>query len=105
LSAADETQLYDLMASSGYEVVLEFGDVMPGAKDETTPPRSAISCWAGFHSVAKSVRHFLEALDELNHLGIESVSFPENVHLTDHRGPTSRGLVGDRAYALVDSSD
>ena len=34
---------------------------------------------AAFDRVARSVRHFLEVLDELNHLGMEFVSFRENI--------------------------
>jgi len=40
--------------------------------------------------VARSVRHFLEVLDELNHLGIEFVSFRENI---DTGGPLGRAMV------------
>jgi DNA invertase Pin-like site-specific DNA recombinase len=36
------------------------------------------------------VRHFLEVLDELNHLGIEFVSFRENI---DTGGPLGRAMV------------
>ena len=38
----------------------------------------------------RSVRHFLEVLDELNHLGIEFVSFRENI---DTGGPLGRAVV------------
>jgi DNA invertase Pin-like site-specific DNA recombinase len=37
---------------------------------------------ASFDRVARNVRHFLETLDELNHLGIEFVSLRENSALT-----------------------
>ena len=40
--------------------------------------------------MARSVRHFLEILDELNHLGIEFVSFSENI---DTGGPLGRAMV------------
>jgi hypothetical protein len=36
------------------------------------------------------VRHFLEVLDELNHLGIEFVSFRENI---DTGGPLGRAMI------------
>jgi DNA invertase Pin-like site-specific DNA recombinase len=39
--------------------------------------------WA-FDRMARSVQHFLEILDELNHLQIEFVSFRENI---DTGGP------------------
>ena len=34
--------------------------------------------WA-FDRLARSVRHFLEVLDELQHLNVEFISFRENV--------------------------
>src|SRR5437870_13728787 len=40
--------------------------------------------------LARSVRHFLEVLDELNHLGIEFVSFREQL---DTGGPLGRAVV------------
>src|SRR5436853_1556036 len=45
--------------------------------------------WA-FDRMARSVRHFLEVLDELNHLNIEFVSFRENI---DTGGPRGRALI------------
>jgi len=40
--------------------------------------------------LARSVRHFLETLDELNHLGIEFVSFRESI---DTGGPLGRAVI------------
>jgi DNA invertase Pin-like site-specific DNA recombinase len=40
--------------------------------------------------IARSVRHFLEVLDERNHLGIEFVSFRENI---DTGGPLGRAII------------
>jgi DNA invertase Pin-like site-specific DNA recombinase len=45
--------------------------------------------WAS-DRIARSVRHFLEVLDELNHLEIEFVSFRENL---DTGGPLGRAVV------------
>jgi DNA invertase Pin-like site-specific DNA recombinase len=45
--------------------------------------------WA-FDRLARSVRHFLEVLDELNHLQIEFISFRENI---DTGGPLGRAMV------------
>ena len=45
--------------------------------------------WA-FDRMARSVRHFLEILDELNHLDIEFVSFRENI---DTGGPLGRAMI------------
>jgi DNA invertase Pin-like site-specific DNA recombinase len=45
---------------------------------------------AAFDRVARSTRHFLEVLDELNHLNIEFVSHRENV---DTGGPLGRAMI------------
>ena len=45
---------------------------------------------AAFDRVARNVRHFLEVLDELSHLGIEFVSLRENI---DTGGPLGRAMV------------
>jgi DNA invertase Pin-like site-specific DNA recombinase len=45
--------------------------------------------WA-FDWLARSVRHFLQLLDELDHLGVEFVSFREHV---DSSGPLGRAMV------------
>jgi DNA invertase Pin-like site-specific DNA recombinase len=45
---------------------------------------------AAFDRIARNVRHFLEVLDELNHLGVEFVSLRENI---DTAGPLGRAIV------------
>jgi DNA invertase Pin-like site-specific DNA recombinase len=40
--------------------------------------------------VARSVKHFLDVLDELNHLNIQFISFRENIDTT---GPLGRAIV------------
>jgi DNA invertase Pin-like site-specific DNA recombinase len=45
--------------------------------------------WA-FDLMARSVRHLLETLDELNRLGVEFISFRENI---DTGGPLGRAIV------------
>jgi DNA invertase Pin-like site-specific DNA recombinase len=106
VSTADqhpETQLYDLreMAKQrGYEIVHEYGDIISGAKSkrpgldqlltDARRHRFDVVLVAAFDRVARSVRHFLEVLDELNHLGIEFVSFRENI---DTGGPLGRAIV------------
>jgi len=45
--------------------------------------------WA-FDRIARSTRHFLEVLDELNHENIEFISFRENI---DTGGPLGRAIV------------
>ena len=106
MSTADqhpETQLYDLreMAKErGFEVVHEYSDVISGAKSKR-PGLDALMAdarrhkfdlvmAAAFDRIARSTRHFLEVLDELNHLGIEFVSFRENI---DTGGPLGHAIV------------
>jgi DNA invertase Pin-like site-specific DNA recombinase len=109
VSSADqhpETQLYDLREMArqrGYEIVHEYGDVICGAKSkrpgldqlmaDARRRRFDIVLVAAFDRVARSVRHFLEVLDELNHLGIEFVSFRENIDSGGPLGPLGRALV------------
>ena len=84
----------------GYEIVREYSDTISGSKpkrpgldalmaDAKKHRFDAVFVWA-FDRMARSVRHFLEVLDELNHLNIEFVSFRENV---DTGGPLGRALV------------
>src|SRR5579864_1137906 len=106
VSTADqhpETQLYDLREMAklrGYEIVSEYSDKISGAKskrpgldqllaDARRHKFDVVLVWA-FDRMARSVRHFLEILDELNHLGIEFVSFRENI---DTGGPLGRAMV------------
>ena len=79
-----ETQLYDLRALAdqrGYEIVREYRDTISGAKskrpgldemmaDARRGRFDVVVVWA-FDRMARSVRHFLEVLDDLNHLNIE----------------------------------
>jgi DNA invertase Pin-like site-specific DNA recombinase len=98
-----ETQLYDLRglaAQRGFEIVQEYVDRISGAKarrpgldqmlkDARARQFDVVLVWAG-DRIARSVRHFLEVLDELNHLGIEFVSFRENI---DTGGPLGRAII------------
>ena len=95
-----ETQLYDLRQLAqqrGYEIVEEYTDKISGAKakrpgldqlmaDARHGRFEVVVVWA-FDRLARSVRHFLEALDELNHIKVEFVSFRENI---DASGPLGR---------------
>ncbi|MGD0966106.1 MAG: recombinase family protein [Candidatus Acidiferrales bacterium] len=79
-----ETQLYDLREMAkrrGYDVVCEYSDRISGAKQKR-PGLDQLMADArrhkfdavlvrAFDRMARSVRHVLEILDELNHLGIE----------------------------------
>jgi DNA invertase Pin-like site-specific DNA recombinase len=98
-----ETQMYDLRglaAQRGFEVVHEYTDRISGAKarrpgldqllaDARRGKFQIVLCWA-FDRIARSTRHFLEVLDELNHENIEFISFRENV---DTSGPLGRAMV------------
>ncbi len=98
-----ETQLYDLRglaAQRGFQIVQEYTDRLSGAKarrpgldqmlkDARARQFDVVLVWAG-DRIARSVRHFLEVLDELNHLGIEFVSFRENI---DTGGPLGRAII------------
>ena len=106
VSTADqhpETQLLDLreMAKQrGYEIVHEYSDVISGSKAKRSGldalmadagrHRFDVVLVAAFDRVARSVRHFLEVLDELNHLGIEFVSLRESI---DTSGPLGRAMI------------
>lgn len=98
-----ETQLYDLreMAKQrGCEIVREYTDTISGAKAkrpgldqllaDARRHRFDVVLVAAFDRVARSVRHFLEVLDDLNNLGIEFVSLRENI---DTGGPLGRAVV------------
>ena len=98
-----ETQMYDLRglaAQRGFEIVHEYTDRISGAKarrpgldqllaDARRGKFQIVMCWA-FDRIARSTRHFLEVLDELNHQNIEFISFRENV---DTSGPLGRAMV------------
>jgi DNA invertase Pin-like site-specific DNA recombinase len=98
-----ETQLLDLreMAKQrGYEIVHEFTDIISGSKSrrpgldqlmaDARRHRFDIVLVAAFDRVARSVRHFLEVLDELSHLNIEFISLRENI---DTGGALGRAMV------------
>lgn len=98
-----ETQLHDLrlMAQQrGYTITHQYIDRISGTKakrpglqellsDARRAKFDVVMVWA-FDRMARSVRHFLEVLDELTHLNIEFISFRENV---DTGGPLGRALV------------
>jgi len=98
-----ETQLLDLRqmaAQRGLEIVTEYTDRISGAKarrpgldqmmaDARRGKFDVILVWAS-DRIARSVKHFLEVLDELNRIGVEYVSFRENI---DTAGPLGRAIV------------
>ena len=98
-----ETQLYDLrqmVMQRGFEIVHEYTDRISGAKarrpglDEMMREArcgrfDVVLVWAS-DRIARSVKHFLEVLDELNRLNIEFISFREQI---DTGGPLGRAVV------------
>jgi DNA invertase Pin-like site-specific DNA recombinase len=98
-----ETQLLDLRELAkqrGLEVVREYTDIISGAKSkrpgldqlmaDARRHRFDVVLVAAFDRIARNVRHFLEVLDELNHLGIQFVSLRENI---DTGGPLGRAML------------
>jgi DNA invertase Pin-like site-specific DNA recombinase len=98
-----ETQFYDLRllaAQRGYDIVHEYTDRISGAKarrpgldelmaDAGRGKFDVVLVWAS-DRIARSVRHFLEVLDELNGLNVEFVSFREQIDTGD---PLGRAIV------------
>ena len=98
-----ETQLLDLRqmaAQRGFEIVREYTDRISGAKarrpgldemmrDARRGRFDVVLVWAS-DRIARSVKHFLDVLDELNRLNIEFISFRENI---DTGGPLGRAIV------------
>jgi DNA invertase Pin-like site-specific DNA recombinase len=98
-----ETQLHDLeqmAAQRGYTVVQQYTDRISGAKarrpgldammrDARRSRFDVVLVWAS-DRIARSVKHFLEILDELNRINIEFISFREQI---DTGGPLGRAVV------------
>jgi DNA invertase Pin-like site-specific DNA recombinase len=98
-----ETQRGDLLEMArqrGYEIVCEYVDRISGAKarrpglgdlmhDARRGRFDVVLVWAS-DRIARSVKHFLEILDEFNHLNIEFISFREQI---DTGGPLGRAVV------------
>jgi DNA invertase Pin-like site-specific DNA recombinase len=98
-----ETQVYDLRemaAQRGYEIAKEYTDRISGVKarrpgldemmhDARRGRFDVVLVWA-CDRIARSTRHFLEVLDELNRFGVEFVSFRESI---DTDGPLGRAIV------------
>jgi DNA invertase Pin-like site-specific DNA recombinase len=98
-----ETQLFDLRqmaAQRGYHIVHEYTDRISGAKarrpgldelmrDARRGRFDVVLVWAS-DRIARSVKHFLDILDELNRLNVEFVSFREQI---DTGGPLGRAVV------------
>jgi DNA invertase Pin-like site-specific DNA recombinase len=98
-----QTQILDLRlmaAQRGYEVVHEYTDKISGTKakrpgldqmmaDARHGQLDVVLVWAS-DRIARSVKHFLDVLDELSRLKIEYISFRENI---DTGGPLGRAII------------
>jgi len=103
-----ETQLYqlrELAGRRGYEVVQEYTDVgVSGSKArrggldamlaDAHRRKFSIVLVAAFDRVARSVKHFLTVVDELNDLGIEFVSARENIDTSGAMGRMFVTIIG-----------
>jgi DNA invertase Pin-like site-specific DNA recombinase len=98
-----ETQLLDLRKMAklrGCAIVHEYTDIISGSRAkrpgldqllaDARRHRFDVVLVAAFDRIARNVRHFLDVLDELNHLGIEFVSKRENI---DTSGPLGRAML------------
>jgi DNA invertase Pin-like site-specific DNA recombinase len=83
-----------------YQIVEEYTDTISGAKvrrpgldqmmrDARRSRFDVVLVWAS-DRIARSVKHFLDVLDELNRLNIEFISFREQI---DTGGPLGRAVV------------
>jgi DNA invertase Pin-like site-specific DNA recombinase len=90
-------QLRELAAKRGYTIVKEYTDKMSGAKarrpgldalmDDARRSKFDLVFVAAFDRIARSTRHFLQVLDELESFGIEFASAREAI---DTSGPMGR---------------
>jgi DNA invertase Pin-like site-specific DNA recombinase len=98
-----ETQLLDLRELAkqrGLEIVREYTDVISGAKSKRPGLESLMSdarrhrfdvvLVSAFDRIARNVQHFLDVLDELNHLNVQFISMRENI---DTGGPLGRAML------------
>jgi DNA invertase Pin-like site-specific DNA recombinase len=98
-----ETQLLDLRqmaAQRTYQIVQEYTDRLSGVKarrpgldqmmaDARRGRFDVVLVWA-CDRIARSTRHLLETLDELNRIGVEFASFREQI---DTAGPLGRAII------------
>jgi len=113
-----ESQLYplrELAARRGFEVVNEYTDVgVSGSKArrkgldamlaDAHRRKFTIILVAAFDRVARSVKHFLTVVDELNDLGIEFISSRENIDTSGAMGRmfvTILGCIAELERSLI----
>ena len=113
-----ESQLYplrELAARRGFEVVQEYTDVgVAGSKArrrgldtmlaDAHRRKFTIVLVAAFDRVARSVKHFLTVVDELNDLGIQFISARENIDTSGAMGRmfvTILGCIAELERSLI----
>ena len=114
VSTADqhvESQLYDLRelaAKRGFEVVQEYSDWGVSGRRARRPGldaliadarevRKSVVLVAAFDRVARSVKHFLQVMDEFESLGIVFISRRENIYTSGPMGRLFLTLIGSIA--------
>lgn len=96
--AAQRCDVLQLIQQRGWAVVEEYLDTISGVRarrpgldrlmnDAHRGRFDVVVVWA-FDRLARSVRHFLQVIDELRHLNIELVSYRENIDTTGPLGHT-----------------
>jgi DNA invertase Pin-like site-specific DNA recombinase len=106
-----DTQLYDLRLFAqqrGYLVVFEYTDVgVSGTKSrrpgldammkDARKQKFSVVLVSSFDRMARSTRHFLQVVDELDSLGIEFISRRENIDTSGAMGRLFLTLIGSIA--------
>src|SRR4029077_812755 len=98
--------LRQMAAQRGYVIVQEYTDRISGAKakrpglhqlmaDARRGRFDVVLVWAS-DRIARSVKHFLDVLDELNRIGVEYVSFRESIDTGRPPGPRIGLVLGRR---------
>jgi DNA invertase Pin-like site-specific DNA recombinase len=121
VSTADqhiEAQLYDLRLFAeqrGYEIVSEFTDIGVSGTKARRPGLDAmlkdarkhkfnVVLVAAFDRMARSTKHFLQVIDELDDLGIQFISRRENIDTTGAMGRmflTVLGAISELERSLI----
>ena len=96
-----ENQRHDLLKlieQRGYELAAEYVDHISGSRarrpaldqmmNDAHHHRFDVIVVSAFDRLARSVRHFLQLVDELDHLGIQFLSLRENIDTTGPMGRT-----------------
>ena len=99
-TGAQRCDLLQLVQQRGWQVIEEYIDTISGVRsrrpgldrlmnDANRRRFDVIAVWS-FDRLARSVRHFLQVVDELSHLNIEFASYRENI---DTSGPMGRTVM------------